>query len=108
MAPSAVLAGWMQKPEAERKEAEAKMMSEWDAWTASHKDVFADIGGGVGKTVRVTKAGSADTKNDIMLYTIAQGDSQEAVAKIFEGHPHFGIPEASIEIMELHAMRGQV
>ena len=104
MAPSAVIGEWMQKPEDERKAAEEKMKGEWDTWMASHADMFVDNGGGAGRTVRVTSDGATDTKNDIMLYAMVQGDSYETVSKAFEGHPHFGIPQASIEIMEVKAM----
>jgi hypothetical protein len=41
-----------------------------------------------------------------MLYTIVQADSHEAASKLFEDHPHLGIPSASIEVMEIHALPG--
>jgi hypothetical protein len=39
-----------------------------------------------------------------MLYSIVQADTHEAAAKMFEGHPHLGIPKSSIEIMEIHPL----
>ena len=107
MAPAAEMQEWMQKPEAERAEAEAKMRNDWDSWIKEHANVFADMGGGAGKTTRITKDGAVSAGNDIMLYAMAQGESQEEVAKIFESHPHFGIPNASIEIMEVRPMGPQ-
>jgi hypothetical protein len=104
LAPSAIISEWMQKPEAERKEADMKMRGEWDTWMAAHAGMFVDRGGGAGKTVKVTAAGVENIKNDIMLYSMVEGDSYETVSKAFEGHPHFGIPQASIEIMEVKAM----
>jgi hypothetical protein len=104
MAPSAVLGEWMKKPEEERKAAEEKMRGEWDTWMAAHADMFVDHGGGAGKTVRITSSGATDAKNDVMLYCVVEGDSYETVSKALQGHPHFGIPEASIEIMEVKAM----
>jgi hypothetical protein len=41
-----------------------------------------------------------------MLYAIVQAESHEAASKMFEDHPHLGIPQASIEIMEIHALPG--
>ncbi len=41
-----------------------------------------------------------------MLYAIVEADSHDAAAKSFVGHPHLGIPEASIEIMEIHPLPG--
>jgi len=103
MAPVAVIAEWMQKPEAERKEAEAKMRAEWDAWMAAHKDAVLNTIA-LGTTKRVSEAGVEDVKNDMMMSSYVQGESAEAVAEMFKGHPHFGIPGATIEIMEVRQM----
>jgi hypothetical protein len=54
----------------------------------------------------VTAQGSTGSRNDIMLYAVVQAESQEAAAKMFEDHPHLGIPSASIEIMEIHPLPG--
>jgi hypothetical protein len=40
------------------------------------------------------------------LTSIVRAESHEAAAKAFEGHPHFQIPQASIEITELRPMGG--
>ena len=103
MAPAATIAEWMQKPEAERMEAEAKMKADWDTWMAAHKDTILNTIA-LGKTKRVTEVGVEDTKNDMMMSSYLQGESLEAVADIFKGHPHFGIPGATIEIMEARQM----
>lgn len=107
MAPNALMREWMQKPAEERKAAEEKMQADWQAWMKEHASVFADLGGGAGKTKRITKGGTADSTNDIMLYSLVQGESEEEITKLFETHPHFGIPEASIEIMEVRPMGPQ-
>jgi hypothetical protein len=39
-----------------------------------------------------------------VLVSIIGAASHEATAKMFEDHPHLGIPQASIEIMHLKAM----
>lgn len=98
MMPSAGLDEWMKKPEAERKAEEGKMKEEWDAWMASHKAAVGETAG-VGKPKRVTKEGTTDARNDLMMYSFVEAESPEAAAKLFEGHPHFGIPGASIEVM---------
>jgi hypothetical protein len=41
-----------------------------------------------------------------MLYCIIEAETHEAAAKLFANHPHLGIPEASIEIMELNPLTG--
>jgi hypothetical protein len=103
MAPAAVMKEWMEKPEAERKEAEDKMKGDWNVWMAAHKDsVLNTIA--LGKTKRVGSAGVEDIKNDMMISSYVQGESLEAVAEIFKDHPHLGIPGATIEVMETRSM----
>lgn len=99
MAPAKVVEEWMKKPEEERKEADTKMRSEWDAWVLAHKDTILNTIS-LGKTKRVSANGIEDVKNDMMLSSYVQGESAEAVAEIFKDHPHFTIPGATIEIME--------
>ena len=71
-----------------------------------HSKIFADTGAGVGKTKRVTGQGTADTRNDIMLYAVVEAESHDAAARSFEGHPHLQIPQSSIEIMEINPLHG--
>jgi hypothetical protein len=95
----------MKKPEAERKEAEGKMQADWQTWAAANASSVTETAG-AGKTKRITKDGIADVKNDIMMTSIAEADSDDAAAKLFANHPHFGIPEASIEVMPLNYLPG--
>ena len=66
LAPSSVIDEWKKTEPEQRKQSEEKMQSEWKKWMGDHKKMFADKGAGVGKTKRVTKEGTADTKNDLM------------------------------------------
>jgi hypothetical protein len=106
LAPASVIEDWKKTEPAKRKEAEEKMQSEWKKWMSAHMKMFADKGAGVGKTRRVTAQGTADTKNDIMLYAIVEAESHQAAAKTFEGHPHLQIPQSSIEVMEINPLPG--
>jgi hypothetical protein len=106
IAPAAVIDEWKKTPAEQRKEAEEKMMQDWRTWMANHAKLFADKGAGVGKTKRITSQGVADARNDIMLYAIVEAESHDAAARAFDGHPHFGIPQASIEIMQLNPLPG--
>ncbi|MBY0473199.1 hypothetical protein K2Q00_02855 [Patescibacteria group bacterium] len=103
MAPVAGMEEWMKKPEEERKEVEAKMKADWDAWMLVHKDLVLNTIA-LGKTKRVSASGVEDVKNDMMISSYAQGESAEAVAELFKDHPHLGIPGATIEIMEVRPM----
>jgi hypothetical protein len=101
-----VIEEWKKTDAEKRKAAESQMQSDWKKWMTDHAAIFVDKGAGVGKTRRVTGQGSAAGRNDIMLYGIVQAESHEAASKMFEDHPHLGIPQASIEIMEIHALPG--
>lgn len=99
------LDAWMATPEAERKAAEENMKVEWDAWAKANAASIIESAG-AGKTTLVTKDGAQDSRNDIMLYSLVQAETQEDAAKLFVGHPHFGIPDATIEIMAANVIPG--
>jgi hypothetical protein len=99
--PHTGLDAWMKLPEDERKAQEVKMQSEWNAWLVNHKESIVETAG-VGKPKRVTSMGVEDARNDLMMYSFVEADSIEAAAEMFKGHPHFGIPNASIEIMSVN------
>lgn len=103
LAPAAVIAEWMKTPQEERKVAEKKMKEDWDVWTAAHASMIKETNAG-GKTKRISAEGVIDAKNDIMLYSIIEAESHEAVANTFMGHPHLTIPQASIEVMAIRPM----
>jgi hypothetical protein len=104
-APNAVIDEWMKKPEQERKADETKMMDAWEKWMSANASKFTDKGAGAGKP-KVVSSGVNDARNDIMMYQIVQANSADEAAKMFVGHPHFGIPQATIEVMPLKAMEG--
>ena len=103
LAPASVMAEWMKKPEEERKEAETKMKAEWDEWMKAHEGMIKETKA-AGKTKKVTSQGVEDSRNDLMMYCIVEAESHEVAAKAFEGHPHFTIPEATIEVMAIRSM----
>lgn len=74
------------------------MQADWNAWLANHKAAITETAG-VGKPKRVTSNGIENSRNDIMMYSFVEAESLEAAAKMFEEHPHFGIPGAWIEVM---------
>ena len=101
LCPTAVIETWMQTPADERKVAEETMRAEWHVWMQAHGSALTETAG-AGKTKRVTKDVVTDAKNEVMLYSIVEAASHEAAADMFKDHPHFGIPEASIEVMALN------
>ncbi len=103
LVPVAVLDEWMRVKPVERKAEEMKMRDAWNAWTEAHAGMIKETKG-AGKTKLVTSEGVSDTRNGMMLYSVVEGESHEAVAKMFEGHPHLSIPQASIEVMAIRPM----
>lgn len=96
---------WMKTPEAQRKEQEVKMQADWNEWMLQHTDVIVESAG-VGKPKRITKEGITDSRNDLMMYSFIEADSIDAASAIFKDHPHFGIPNGSIEIMSVNTNMG--
>lgn len=93
--------GWDDLSEADRKKREQEGIQAWGQWVQDHQDAIVDIGSPLGKTLRASKVGIESVRNNLTGYTVVRAASQEAAAKMFEGHPHFMIfPGASIEIMD--------
>jgi hypothetical protein len=105
LVPATVIDEWVKTDPDKRKVAEEKMQGEWGTWMGAHSKMIISTDAG-GKTKRVTSSGIADTRNDIMLYSIVEAESHDAAAKSFENHPHLQIPQSSIEIMEITPMGG--
>lgn len=83
------------------EEAIAKGMAAWTAWMEQHASAILDTGGPLGKTKKTSAQGVSDVRNNVAGYVVVQAESQEAAARMFEGHPHFAIfPGEGVEIME--------
>ncbi|MEK7462579.1 MAG: hypothetical protein AAB618_03320 [Patescibacteria group bacterium] len=106
MAPAASLEEWMKLDESVRKADEEKMMAEWNTWMAKNSSKLPGPTSGAGKTKRVTKGEVADVKNDVMLVSIIEAESQEIVADAYKDHPHFGIPGGWIDVMPMNDLSG--
>lgn len=103
--PHSGLDAWMQLSEDVRKAQELEMQTQWNAWMADHADVILETCG-VGKPKRITAEGVEDARNDIMMYSFIEAESLEVASRLFEGHPHFGIPGAWIEVMAINKAIG--
>lgn len=103
LAPVTVLEEWSKMDPEKRKIEEEKMRKEWSVWMKEFGGSVKETAG-AGKTKRVTKGGTADVKNDIMLFSFVEADSPEVAAKMFKNHPHLNIPQASIEIMPVGSL----
>ena len=78
----------------------AKGMAAWRGWMERHHAQIAEMGGPLGKTKRVNKAGVADVRNNMAAYVVVEADSHDDAARMFEGHPHFTIfPGDGVDVM---------
>ncbi|WP_241093275.1 hypothetical protein [Xanthomonas sp.] len=86
---------------------QADGMKAWGAWMGRHAASIVDGGGPLGPTKRVSKAGIADTRNNLTGYVIVEAETLDAAARLFEDHPHFSIfPGEAVEIVECLALPG--
>ena len=82
-------------------------MAEWMRWGEKNKASIVEMGAPLGRSKRVTTKGTSDVRNELGGYSIMQGESADAVAKAFVGHPHFQMsPDAKIEIVEIMSIPG--
>jgi hypothetical protein len=81
-------------------------MDAWMTWSKKSASAIVDMGGPLGKSLRVTPGGAAPTTNDLGGYSVLQAESKEALAETMTGHPHFMMPEGFIEIIELMPIPG--
>jgi hypothetical protein len=81
-------------------------MDAWMGWSKKAAGTIVDMGGPLGKSMKVTKGSVAPASNDLGGYSVMQGESKEAVAASLEDHPHFMMGEGSIEVIELIPIPG--
>lgn len=96
MAPAASVVELMKATPQEMK----AEMDAWNGWYEKNKGAIVDEGAPLGKTKRLTASGLSDSRNDITGYSVVEGDSVEAVARIFKDHPHLKLKDASVDILD--------
>src|SRR5256885_8354836 len=75
-------------------------MEAWMNWSKKAASSIVDMGGPLGKSVRVAKGGAVSpAKNDLGGFSVMQAESKEALAAQMKEHPHFMMPDSSIEIV---------
>ena len=81
-------------------------MEAWMAWSKKAAGTIVEMGAPLGKSLRVTSGGSTPSTNELGGFSILQGESKEALAETLKDHPHFMMPEGTIELIELMPMPG--
>lgn len=101
------LAGFRALPKSEQDAIDAAGVPLWGEWEKTNAAFLRNPGGMVGKTLRVTKSGTASATNDICGYVVVEAETIEAAAKIFETHPHLTtFPGYSVDLMPFVAGTG--
>lgn len=82
-------------------------MDAWMKWSQMAAKSIVDMGGPLGKSAKIAKGGAlADTHNELGGYSVMHAESREALAASMKEHPHFMMPDASIEIVEIMPIPG--
>ena len=82
-------------------------MKAWTTWSEKAASSIVDMGGPLGKSLAVAKSGAVTAVvNDLGGFSVMQAESKEALAAQMKEHPHFMMPESSIEIVELMPIPG--
>ena len=81
-------------------------MDAWMGWGKKAASSIVDMGAPLGKSLRVTKEAASPAVNDLGGYSILQAESKEALVETLKGHPHFMMPEGSIEVVEVMPIPG--
>jgi hypothetical protein len=103
--PGDTMAEWMKTTsEEDRKKQSDQMMQDWGKWMEKLGAKLVDKGMPLGKTKRVTKGNVADVKNELNYYVVLEAESHDAAAQMVMDNPHFMIPTAYIDVMEVPHM----
>lgn len=79
------------------------IMDAWASWARSAGAALVEMGAPLGDSTVIR--GTAG-QGHIGGYSVVQAESIGLAQKMFEGHPHFGAPGASIELLEVMSMPG--
>ncbi len=71
------------------------------AWMEKNKGSIIDAGNPLGKNTRMTSEGLEAVSNDLNAYLVVEAESAEKVAEMFKDNPHWIVPTAYLDIMEI-------
>jgi hypothetical protein len=86
-------------------------MDEWMTWNKKAGKTVVDLGAPLGDAKAVKANGAAQSIGGgaagyVTGYSIMQADSAGKLEAALKGHPHFKVPGASIEVLEVMQMPG--
>lgn len=101
------MAAWLALPEAERQQKMQEGIAAWKDWAQANQASIVEMGGPLGKTKKISKAGIEDISNLMGGYTLVSAASHEEAAALFKNHPHFTVfPGAGVEVMPVLPIPG--
>jgi hypothetical protein len=78
-----------------------KGMEPWLTWRAKWGKAIIDFGAPLGNGRHFTNKGSSQGSTEVTGYSIIEADSMEVVNEMVADHPHFMLPDASIEVLDI-------
>jgi hypothetical protein len=81
-----------------------KGMEPWMAWYAKHGNAIVDAGTPLVNGIHFHKTESSKTKSPVSGYSIVQAEDMDTVKRMVSDHPHYMMPEGSIEVFEMMPM----
>lgn len=79
-------------------------MDAWMAWAKRAETNLVELGSPLGETALLR--GTPNGAGFIGGYSVVRAESLDAAKKVFDGHPHFEAPGASIELLEVVSIPG--
>ena len=81
-----------------------KGMEPWLAWFKKCGKAIVDNGNPLGNGMHFTKKSSSKGTTEVTGYSIVHAKDMDAMKAILVDHPHFMLPKASIEVLEIMPM----
>ena len=79
-------------------------MDGWMKWAGKAGKALVDIGAPLGDSGWIKGTAGAGYLGG---YSMVQTDSLDSAKKLFDGHPHFELPGASIQVVEIMPTPGK-
>lgn len=81
-------------------------MQPWLDWFGKMGPAMVDGGAPLGHGVSMTKDGPADSSLHVAGYSIIEAADVDAAKAMVADHPHFMMPGATVEVLEVMPMPG--
>jgi hypothetical protein len=78
----------------------ASGMAAWQTWYTKAGAAVLDLGAPLGHSMIVSGGGAAPGKTAITGYSFLQAESMDEAVALMKEHPHFHMPDASVQILE--------